>query len=66
MSWVKLSIFIFVLIITDLEKKNKDALVAHLGKTEKCITLFLSVGRLCLTLRKHTMFSVYFHPKLSS
>lgn len=59
--------FHFVPIITDLEKKIiQNALVAHLGKTEKYVSLFLSVGRLCLTMSKHTMFSVYFHPKLTN
>lgn len=41
------------------KKKIQNALVVHLGKTEKCVNLFLSAGRLCLTLRKHTVFCLF-------
>lgn len=65
---VKCSIFIFLLIINDLGKKNKpqNALVEHLRKTEECVTFFLPVGRFCLTVRKHTIFFIYFRLKLTN
>ena len=62
--WVKCSISSFLLIITDLEKMLQTALVEHLRKTEKTVTLFMSVGRFCLTVRRLTIFSIYFSSQM--